>query len=69
MNECCLCKGKLINTKEEVTSNGKTAALDVLECQKRGETFSTLKESERVRRELNPSWLSTLISKIHQIVN
>lgn len=54
-NGCDFCGGKLIETKDIVISKGKSIPIAVKECQKCGETFSSLKESERVRKEMHPS--------------
>ncbi|MBW2966226.1 hypothetical protein KY342_03935 [Candidatus Woesearchaeota archaeon] len=57
---CDFCGGKLIETKDIVMSKGKSVPINVKECQKCGETFSSLKETERVRKELHPSLWSRI---------
>lgn len=52
---CDFCGGKLIETKDIVISKGKSIPIEVKECQKCGEAFSSLKETERVRKEIHPS--------------
>lgn len=52
---CDFCGGTLIETKDIVMSKGKSIPINVRECKKCGETFSSLKEVERVRKELHPS--------------
>lgn len=55
-NEVCdFCRGNLIETKDIVISKGKSVPINVQECNKCGEAFSSLKETERVRKELHPS--------------
>ena len=60
MGVCDFCKGKLIETKDIVMSKGKSVPIHVRECTECGETFSSLKEAERVRKELNPSLWSKI---------
>jgi hypothetical protein len=57
---CDSCKGRLIETKDIVISQGRSAPISVKECTKCGETFSSLKEAERVRKELHPSFLGRI---------
>jgi hypothetical protein len=57
---CDFCKGRLIETKDIVISQGRSAPISVKECTKCGETFSSLKEAERVRKELHPSFLGRI---------
>ncbi|MBU0627797.1 MAG: hypothetical protein KKC75_01285 [Nanoarchaeota archaeon] len=68
---CDFCKGNLVETKDIVMSGGKSIPIEVLECKKCGETFSSLKEAERVRKELHPSLWAKIkgcfISPTHEI--
>ena len=57
---CDFCGGELIETKDIVISKGKSVPIDVQECKKCGETFSSLKETERIRKELHPSLLGKI---------
>ena len=59
-NSCYLCKGKLVDTKEMITKRGKLFTLDVKQCSECGHSFSTLEESEKLRKEVNPSLLDRL---------
>lgn len=52
---CDFCGGRLVETKGIVISKGKSIPIHVRECNKCGESFSSLKETERVRKELHPS--------------
>lgn len=52
---CDFCGGRLVETKDIVISKGKSIPIHVRECNKCGESFSSLKETERVRKELHPS--------------
>ena len=62
---CDSCKGRLIETKDIVISQGRSAPISVKECTKCGETFSSLKEAERVRKELHPSFLGRIKNFFH----
>jgi len=62
-NKCNLCNGKLIETKDLLIKNGKIYPFNVKKCIKCGHSFSTLHESERLRKEINPS----LLTKIKRI--
>ena len=53
---CAFCGSKLIEKKDITLSNGKSITINVMECEKCGESFSTLKEVERVRKELHPAF-------------
>lgn len=55
-DDCDFCKGELAGTKDIVMSGGKSVPINVQECKKCGETFSSLKEAEKVRKELHPSF-------------
>ena len=54
-HKCYLCNGKLEGSKKLITKKGRSAILNVEQCTKCGHSFSTPEESERVRKELNPS--------------
>jgi len=56
-NSCALCEGKLVQEKDLIIKNGKTFTFDIEKCTKCGHSFSTLEESERIRKEINPSLL------------
>ncbi len=60
INKCSLCDGKLENSKRLIIKNGRSATLNVEQCSKCSHSFSTLEESERVRKELNPSILDRI---------
>lgn len=59
-NNCSLCNGKLIDTKDLIIKNGKTYPFSVKQCTKCGHSFSSLYESERLRKEINPSILTRI---------
>ena len=54
---CYLCSGKMTDTKEIITKNGRLSTFNVRQCTQCGHSFSTLEESERIRKEINPSFL------------
>ena len=60
IHKCSLCSGRLEDSKELIIKNGKTYSFDVKQCIKCGHSFSTLEESERLRKELNPSFLNRI---------
>ena len=57
ISECCFCRSKNLKEKKEyITNNGNSTEIDALECQKCGETYYTMDDTERARKELNPSF-------------
>ena len=64
-HKCILCKGKLEDSKELIIKNGKTFTINVEQCAKCGHSFSTLEESERIRRQLNPYILDRIKRFFH----
>jgi len=64
-HKCYLCNGKLEGSKKLITKKGRSAILNVEQCAKCGHSFSTPEESERVRKELNP----TILDKIKGFFN
>ena len=59
-NKCSLCDGKLEDSKELIIKDVKTFTINVEQCNKCGHSFSTLEESERIRRQLNPGILDRI---------
>lgn len=62
-HKCYLCGGKSVHIIEPITYKGKTIYIDGEKCQKCGEFFSSLEESDRIRKELNP----TLIERVKRL--
>ncbi|MBS3151191.1 hypothetical protein J4443_02310 [Candidatus Woesearchaeota archaeon] len=64
-NKCSLCNGKLEDSKELIIKDGKTFTINVEQCIKCSHSFSTLEESERIRRQLNPGILDRIKRFFH----
>ncbi len=63
INVCYKCKSKTLKPKKNlITLGNKFAEINVLECQNCGESFSTMGETERARKILNPSIINRIIS-------
>lgn len=54
--KCYSCGGKLILTKDLVIKDGKTFPIQVEMCEKCGQTFSTLEETMKVKKEIHSSF-------------
>ncbi len=59
-HKCSLCDGKLEDSKKLIIKDGRSSTMKVKQCAKCGHSFSNLYETERVRRELNPSILDRI---------
>jgi len=56
LKKCYKCKSTNLKYKKNLVILGnKFSEINVLECQKCGETYSTMDETERIRKQLNPS--------------
>ena len=60
MKSCDLCNGRLMNTKDIIIKNGKTFTINVKKCKECGHSYSTLDETEKLRKELNPTFLQSI---------
>jgi len=64
-HKCVLCNGKLEDSKKLIIKNGRSSTINIEQCAKCGHSFSNLYETERVRKELNP----TILDKIKGFFN
>lgn len=63
LKKCYKCKStNLEHKKNFISLNGKTSEINVLECQKCGETYSAMDETEKVRKQLHPSIFNRISS-------
>ena len=61
IKECYKCKSTHLKPKKNlVTLGNKFTEIKVMECQKCGETYSTMNDAELARKALNPSILSRI---------
>ena len=60
MKSCDLCNGKLIDTKDIIIKNGKTFTINVKKCIECEHSYSTLDEAEKLRKEVNPTFLQRI---------
>lgn len=53
---CYKCKSTNLKHKENlITLGNRFTEINVIECQKCGETYSTMNETEKARKALNPT--------------
>jgi len=63
LKRCYKCKSTNLKYKKNlVTLGNKFSEINVLECQKCGETYSTMDETERIRRILHPNLFNKIIN-------
>lgn len=69
LKRCYKCKSVNLKYKKNlVTLGNKFSEINVLECQKCGETYYTMDETERIRRILHPNLLDG-IENFKNIIN
>ena len=63
LKRCYKCKSTNLKSKKNlVTLGNKFSEINVLECQKCGETYSTMDETERIRKILHPNIFTKIIN-------
>jgi len=67
LDKCYFCKSKSIKEKKEsiISRSGNLIDINAFECEKCGESFYSMDETERIRKILNPS----LLQKIKNLFN
>lgn len=61
MKNCYLCKGKLVNDTSTIRYNNKSATIIGERCTKCNEFFSSLEETDRARKLLNPTFFEKIM--------
>ncbi|MDD5133238.1 MAG: hypothetical protein PHD81_02040 [Candidatus Nanoarchaeia archaeon] len=67
LKHCYNCKSTNLKPKNNlITLGNKFSEIKVLECQKCGETYSSMDEAEKVRKTMHPSIINRISSLFTQ---